>query len=74
MKSSYFSRNGSGRRRIFHKNDGAQAQLRRTKALQRLQKQLEKGVKHNNGVDTLLEETDIQRIQKELQILKTKLS
>lgn len=73
MKSTYSGRNGGNRQRVFHKNDGAKAQLRRKKAFDRLNIQLIKGTKYNNGEETPLSESDLSRIHKEISILETKL-
>lgn len=50
---------------------------RRTRALARLQEQLKSGVKPGKrpvrGIDVVLDDTDIKRIQKEINSLKSKI-
>jgi len=51
---------------------GVPVKLRRRAVMDRLQAQLKKGVKKNNGVETPLTEGNIKRINRELETLKTR--
>lgn len=77
MKSSYQTRTGHQRTKIVKASTNGDATLRRKGALERLEKQLENGIKTNIylGEDLVhsLTETDIKRIKKEISTLKSRI-
>lgn len=74
MKSSIKARNGGERTRFFKTNDGPAKNMRRRTARVRLLQQLASNQKRaKNGEFVSLEEQDIIRIRKELEVLEDKI-
>ena len=73
MKSSYAAKNGGQRQRTFHKSSGPKATARRAVAHKNLLNQLIKGTKNTRDGEIPLNESDLERIHKEIGILSKKL-
>ena len=79
MKSSYTAYTGHERYRHFHKSTGPRAERRRKTALQRISEQIADSIPTKPGklpdeTQVLLNDSDIARIHKEIDILASRIT